>query len=70
MRRHTTAFRIAGAVAAMVALYSIPGLTFWWFLTIVVVLAAYEVSWIYVAPVDEADDPTEPATDTRPSPTR
>jgi hypothetical protein len=61
MRRHTTAFRIAGAVAAIVALFSISGLTFWWFLTIVVVLAAYEASWIYVAPVDDADASTEPA---------
>ncbi len=66
MRRHTTAFRIAGAGAAIIALFSVPGLTFWWFLTIVVVLAAYEISWIYVAPVDDADTDsdasTEPAT--------
>ncbi|MDH3752706.1 MAG: hypothetical protein OEU32_02440 [Acidimicrobiia bacterium] len=60
MRSHTTAFRIAGAVAALAALLSIPRLTWGWFLTIVVVLVAYEMSWIYVAPIDDNDPKSEP----------
>lgn len=57
MRKHTSAFRIAGAAAAIFALFTIPDLTFWWFLTVVVILLAYEVSWSYVAPMD--DSPSE-----------
>ncbi len=51
LRRHTVAFRIVGAVAALIALLSIPQLTWGWIVTILVVLAAYEVSWAYVTPV-------------------
>jgi hypothetical protein len=54
LRRHAVAFRIAGAIVAIVALFTIPDLTWGWFLSIVVVLAAYELSWIYVAPADES----------------
>jgi len=53
IRSHTTAFRIAGAVAALAALLSIPQLTWGWFLAITVVLIAYQASWIYVAPIDD-----------------
>ncbi len=52
LRRHTAAFRIAGAAAALGALFSLPHLTWGWFLTIAVVLAAYQVSWIYVVPLE------------------
>jgi hypothetical protein len=58
MRRHTAAFRVAGAVAALIALYSLPQLTWGWFFTIAIVLVAYEASWIYVSPLEE--HPTEP----------
>jgi len=51
LRRHTVAFRILGAGAALIALLSIPRLTWGWFATILVVLAAYEVSWAYVTPL-------------------
>lgn len=53
MRRHTTAFRIAGAGAALLAMISIPELTFGWFFAIVAVLIAYEGSWAYVVPLNE-----------------
>jgi len=58
MRRHTTAFRVAGAVAALIALFSLSQLTWGWFFTIMIVLAAYEASWIYVAPLE--GQPTQP----------
>ncbi len=54
IRRHTAAFRILGAVAALVALISIPELTWGWFLAIVGVLAAYQASWMYITPLDPA----------------
>ena len=52
IRRHTVAFRILGAAAALVALISIPELTWGWFLAIVGVLVAYEASWMYITPLD------------------
>ncbi len=63
MRKHTTAFRVAGAAAAIFALFTIPELTFWWFFTVVVVLVAYEVSWSYVAPIDDSTPEPVPAAD-------
>ena len=63
MRKHMSAFRIAGAAAAIFALFTIPELTFWWFSTVVVVLVAYEVSWAYVAPIDDSSSEVAPATD-------
>lgn len=62
LRRHTAAFRTLGAVAALVALLSIPRLTWGWIVTILVVLAAYEVSWAYVTPLRpdaSSPDPTK-----------
>jgi len=53
MRRHIAAFRVAGAAAALIALFSLSQLTWGWFFTIMIVLAAYEVSWVYVAPLEE-----------------
>ena len=61
MRKHTSAFRIAGAAAAIFALFTIPELTFWWFFTVVVVLVAYEISWSYVAPIDDSSTEMAPA---------
>lgn len=63
MRKHTSAFRIAGAAAAIFALFTIPELTFWWFFTVVVVLVAYEISWSYVAPIDDSSTEVAPSTD-------
>lgn len=54
IRRHTAAFRILGAAAALVALISIPELTWGWFLAITGVLVAYEASWMYITPLDPA----------------
>ncbi len=55
MRRHTAGFRIAGALAALLAMFSLPTLTWSWFFVIVIVLAAYEASWQFVVP-DQAEE--------------
>lgn len=61
MRQHTTAFRVGGALAALVALFSLSQLTWAWFFTIMIVLAAYDASWTYVSPLAVEHAEAEPA---------